>query len=253
MENDTRSPLLDLPAELRLEIYSHVLCTRCKIPLRHPRSRYIGLLYACRQIQSEFEPEILKSMQVVLARTARESLAGWDDEITFSDIHCLHDLENLTVHGSINFGHCTPDGHRVSRQQHPLRKLLYMHFNALAIRITSLRDVERHAIVLRWLFKSFCKQDRVKAPFPTRFRLDWSEALVHALGMNGSSLRVVNAQWAERVTSYQIWHSEVELTEDGAQRAITFERLRSEQTPPEPSLHDRVASQSTEDKTQHTS
>ncbi|KAJ8114464.1 hypothetical protein OPT61_g3663 [Boeremia exigua] len=51
-----RSRLLELPAELRVEIYSFVLD-----PLRSPPSTYSGLLLTCKLIKSEIEFELEKA------------------------------------------------------------------------------------------------------------------------------------------------------------------------------------------------
>jgi hypothetical protein len=57
------SPLLSLPAELRLAIYDFAIPD---IPLHHHRSRYVGLVNTCRLMRTEAEPIILKRICATL-------------------------------------------------------------------------------------------------------------------------------------------------------------------------------------------
>jgi hypothetical protein len=56
---DAASPLLQLPTELRLQIYGYVVPD---VPLSVPPNQFTGLLYSCKTILNELEPEICKHL-----------------------------------------------------------------------------------------------------------------------------------------------------------------------------------------------
>ena len=61
------SPLLRLPCELRLRIYDGLLPI---IPLKSdsPPTQFTGLLYSCKTIQHELEPEICKRIATAIVK-----------------------------------------------------------------------------------------------------------------------------------------------------------------------------------------
>ncbi|PSN66297.1 hypothetical protein BS50DRAFT_669098 [Corynespora cassiicola Philippines] len=94
MENTRYSPLLALPAELRLNIYSYMVPGR---PLDVPPSHWTGLLYTCREIKAEFEPEIIKKSQKFLTSIQERCIKQREEEIRIKMPSNIHELRNLTI------------------------------------------------------------------------------------------------------------------------------------------------------------
>lgn len=94
MDKDTAANLIQrLPSEIRLHIYSYVVP---KIPLMIPPREFSGLLYSCKAIQAELEPEICKSMaRFIGAIAAKIRICG--DEMTYTPPTSLQGWLNLTI------------------------------------------------------------------------------------------------------------------------------------------------------------
>ncbi|KAH4929626.1 hypothetical protein HBI79_123000 [Parastagonospora nodorum] len=92
--------LLELPVELRLRIFHYVLPEN---PLQVQPADFSGLLYSCKTIQEELEPEICKALaqnlheiasRIILMNTGRH--AG--HEIIYTPPTTFHGWLNLTVY-----------------------------------------------------------------------------------------------------------------------------------------------------------
>jgi hypothetical protein len=94
MEDKTGSPLLDLPAEIRNRVYEHVVPD---VPLRYPRSNYVGLVYSSKQLRSELEPIVITKTVAWLEVITESCFRDFNDIFTFTRPQTLHDLENLKV------------------------------------------------------------------------------------------------------------------------------------------------------------
>lgn len=129
------SQLLDLPAELRLQIYEYAVPA---IPLHARRAEYTGLVYACKHTQTEVTPLILQRMRDIFVGISKECLEVWDEEVTFSNAQTLHELENLVVERRVKV--------KMSTKDHPLTQLLDMHFKRLNIRLSHTSVNEKKAM-----------------------------------------------------------------------------------------------------------
>jgi hypothetical protein len=85
--------LLSLPVELRLHIYSYVVP---KTPLEMPLNTYSGLLYSCKAIRDELEPDICKKMAAHVDGIA-SSIQKGGDSITYTCPSTVTGWLNLTV------------------------------------------------------------------------------------------------------------------------------------------------------------
>lgn len=83
------SPLLDLPAELRLLIYD-------KIGRRTEPSNFTNLLLTCKALYNELEPDICKAFAKTVEGIAA-SIRADGDEILYTPPTTLHGWLNLTV------------------------------------------------------------------------------------------------------------------------------------------------------------
>jgi hypothetical protein len=124
------SPLLELPAELRLRIYNFVVST---IPLSAPPAQYAGLLYSCKFIRQELEPEILKRMTVFLfdvqdrcRHVHPEDMV--DDRLQDLEFNVPQDLPSL-----YNLRVQRPSYHKLFTRDDPFMALMYIYFNTLSI------------------------------------------------------------------------------------------------------------------------
>jgi hypothetical protein len=125
------SPLISFPAELRLRVYNFVLP---QIPLSAPPSQYTGLLYSCRLVRQELEPEILKRMTAFLfdiqgrcRHIHPEDMLddGVPEDLAFNVPQDLDSLYNLRVE--------RPSYEKLFTREDPFMALLYMYFNTLTI------------------------------------------------------------------------------------------------------------------------
>jgi hypothetical protein len=227
MHKTTHSPLLSLPAELRLEIYAHIIPP---IPLAEPRSHYAGLVYTCKQLRLEFEPLILKRMQYVLSELARQADQGWNhDAVTFSPFTTLHELENLVVSACTAFGRnvVNVDWYVVRggpRFDAPLRDLLMWHFDSLTMNVSPRRRTangeEEQKKWLRVMLGRFLReQEACRRPNVKRFRLDWSASFPctskHSWPIRGTML--------EQIFDRKVWRIGFEMDGEGRQVAAGLE------------------------------
>jgi hypothetical protein len=197
----THSPILDLAAELRLEIYDYVIP---QVPLSVPRSQYAGLVYACRQMKMEVEPLVVKRMQRILTVIAAEAAEGWDDDLTFSQVDTVSDVKNIAVGGRFNFEPATES--RRSRRDHPLLNLLDMHLDSLRVKMTYVQVkselYQRERLWSRWLLHRFTRRaDQPNTPRVKAFRLEWRGTPMCAWRM----LRPFTNGWKERVRARGVW------------------------------------------------
>lgn len=116
------SILLSLPAELRLRIYEFVVPI---IPLTAPPSEYNGLLYSCRVIRNEMEPEILKRMIAFLLERQDNCRKVYPEDLIFREPRNLEELYSLEV--------SRPHSHSMFSRKDPFMALMYMHFRTLTI------------------------------------------------------------------------------------------------------------------------
>jgi hypothetical protein len=132
--------ILSLPAELRLNVYSFVLTSS---PLSFPHSAYAGLLYSCKAIYSELEPEIIKRATSVLRSIQDRCRAEHGDiEWKYDEPKCIRELYNMKVCGVIarknslvkhssQFTH--PSRYGMFARSDPFMALFYLHFSTLTI------------------------------------------------------------------------------------------------------------------------
>lgn len=116
------SPLLDLPAELRLFVYHFVLRA---VPLAPPRDEYAGLLYSCRFVYQELGAEILKRMGVFLVSRQVRCQAQYEGDLLFKMPQTLEELYNLQV--------WRPLRPKMFSRDDPFMAVMYLHFTSLTI------------------------------------------------------------------------------------------------------------------------
>ncbi|KAF2643789.1 hypothetical protein P280DRAFT_216762 [Massarina eburnea CBS 473.64] len=120
------SPLLSIPTELRLQIYTYLVP---HIPLSCPPTRFTGLLYSCKYIRSELEPEILKRMTSFLQDVQRRVSGSGQPDFIFHTPKTLGEVLNLKVERG--YGRDGTDIMFV--RSDPFMAVLYMHLNSLRI------------------------------------------------------------------------------------------------------------------------
>jgi hypothetical protein len=227
MNDNTPCHFLLLPAELRLQIYNYVIP---EVPLRQPRTQYSGLVFSCRQTRAELEPTILKVMRDVLAGIAEACTEIWHHDITFKTFHTLSELENLTVLGGFDWRRRRPLGeypHR--RSDHPLVKLLEMHFHALTIKAACKHDdteLEAHGIYSTWITEPFIASptdDAKRRPAVKSFEYDCSAIFTCTRALP----RDLRLGLKKSIIREHVWELCTRKNEDGHSIAFRFERLPS--------------------------
>ncbi|KAF2122871.1 hypothetical protein BDV96DRAFT_639429 [Lophiotrema nucula] len=88
------SPLLRLPAELRLKIYSYVAP---EFSLRHPPSQYTGLIYTCQQTRAELENEFLKGFTTFLNDFKDVMQKRRREIINFKEPTSIYEMGNFMI------------------------------------------------------------------------------------------------------------------------------------------------------------
>jgi hypothetical protein len=221
MEDKTGSPLLDLPAEIRNRVYEHVVPD---VPLRYPRSNYVGLVYSSKQLRSELEPIVITKTVAWLEVIADSCLRDFNDIFTFTCPQTLHDLENLKLHGQISFEktlliHRTPRTHR----HHRINLFLCLHFESLAITLACNHfepSQQTHCIVATdWILRCFSYREKHRVIPCRRFKFDWSEAFA-------CPLRVLKRPQLNEIESHGDWSVSSETNPDGSVIIVSLERIR---------------------------
>jgi len=125
------SPFIELPAELRLRVYNFVVSA---IPLAAPPTQYRGLLYSCRLVRRELEPEILKRMTAFLLDVQSRCrhvhpedmvVDGSPQDLEFNIPRDMPSLYNLRIY--------RPSYDRLFGRDDPFMALMYIYFNTLTI------------------------------------------------------------------------------------------------------------------------
>jgi hypothetical protein len=223
MHDTTPCALLLLPAELRLQIYNYVIP---KVPLSQPRTQYSGLVFSCKQTRAEMEPTILKIMHDVLAGIAKTCLEVWQDDITFATSHTLFELENLTVLGGFKWRR-TPESYNQRRWDHPILKLLKMHFHALTIKAACKHDdtdSRPHGVYFHWIafpFKDPLRKDAKRGTAVKSFEFDCSATRTCPYARR----RSLSARIIKDINSAGIWEVRVREDEDRNTINVRFGRL----------------------------
>lgn len=114
----TGSPLLDLPAELRLKIYHH-------IGLKTQSFLFRGLLLSCRQLRDEVEPELSKVIQREVEDIA-DAIRAIGDEIVYTPPTNFHGWLNLTV--------SRPKRANMFHKQDPFNRFKYIYFDTFTVK-----------------------------------------------------------------------------------------------------------------------
>lgn len=212
--------LLRLPAELRLRIYDHVIPT---VPLSEPRSHYIGLLYASKQIRSEVEPEILKAMRNALITFLNAARRGYIASITFKEFRTLHELENLILHVHMD---CEPSTgqskvqayHRMKR----LRRLIEWRFNVLTVNVSGTERYAAHVGPATWwrgfVFRFALTNGDLPLPAIKMIRIDWREANV----VLGAEDIFMTETWHARLRKDGLWGYDEKRNGDGRVVAVVM-------------------------------
>lgn len=86
--------ILNLPLELRLDIYAFILPDMDA--LLHPSSLYTGLLYSCKAIKLEMEAEFCKNLKQML-ETIQERLRARGEAMRFLPPISFHEMRNITI------------------------------------------------------------------------------------------------------------------------------------------------------------
>lgn len=87
------SPILRLPSELHLHICSFIIPEN---PLTVPPKEYSGLLFTCKALRDELEPEICKRIASAIHDLAAR-IRNEGDDINYTPPTTLHGWRNLTV------------------------------------------------------------------------------------------------------------------------------------------------------------
>jgi hypothetical protein len=96
MDPTIPSPLLDLPTELRLEIYSHII-RWVPAPTSAHLQGHQGLLLSCHQVYKEFAAEAVKATNRFLD-SVQQGWAGTDHgPLRLPTLAKLPDTINITV------------------------------------------------------------------------------------------------------------------------------------------------------------
>ncbi|KAF2686692.1 hypothetical protein K458DRAFT_416044 [Lentithecium fluviatile CBS 122367] len=173
------SPLIALPAELRLRVYDFVIPP---IPLSAPPS---GLLSSCNFIRQELEHEILKRMAAFLLDVQARCRRVHAEDMDFSIPQNLGDLFNFHV--------SRPNNKYSFTRIDPFMALMYMHFNTLYITATSPPDFEPSPFRVRRVLQSntrnLCMWMSTRAaeknqPAANRIVYDWShdpQTFIHSI------------------------------------------------------------------------
>jgi hypothetical protein len=225
MNHDTSCQLLHLPAELRLHIYSYVVPD---IPLSVSRAQYQGLLSCCRQIRSEIEPDILRAMRNMLAKITRDSLEGWNDDITFNAPQNLGELENLQGTAHICWRDLTP-GVPVKRHNHPLLGLLGMHFNIVNIQATCKHknddeaEITPHCIWMRWIILPFASSYSSRDGLVHLNMLEFSYTDMLTC-TQGGWIQPIRRYHAQKIRRARVWDFKQLENEYGEETGIRLKR-----------------------------
>jgi hypothetical protein len=98
--------LLELPTELRLQIYSYFLPD---VPLSVPPNEFTGLLYSCKTILYELEPEICKRLTVAVNAIDELIRASWDGKgIQYTPPTTVRGWRSLDVYRTVESKHFMP-------------------------------------------------------------------------------------------------------------------------------------------------
>jgi hypothetical protein len=98
--------LLELPTELRLQIYSYFLPD---VPLSVPPNEFTGLLYSCKTILYELEPEICKRLTVAVNAIDELIRASWDGKgIQYTPPTTFRGWRSLDVYRTVESKHFMP-------------------------------------------------------------------------------------------------------------------------------------------------
>jgi hypothetical protein len=232
MDAATCCRLLDLPAEMRLLIYSYVVPD---IPLSVPRAQYQGLVYTCKQTRNELEPEIFQAMRSVFTKITQEICERFDDDITFSTFHSFRELENIQIKARLSWR--IKERHALNyRDFHPIRKLLDFHFDAVTIYIKCKPGPDNGyyakppcAWFMDWIVKPFFKR-------PERVAIKLKSLVVdHTEELTCSHARVIRVSRisASRILNSKIWDIKHYKNDDGQEVAFRLMRCSDSTTPDE--------------------
>lgn len=112
------SPLLDLPAELRLAIYR-------QIGLKSQSHLFRGLLLSCKQLRNEVEPELSKVIQREVESIA-DAIRANGDEIVYTQPTTFHGWLNLTV--------SRPKRANMFHKKDPFNRFKYIYFDTFTVK-----------------------------------------------------------------------------------------------------------------------
>lgn len=184
--------LLNLPTELRLHIYMHVVPNE---PLSVPTSQYTGLLYSCRTIRNELESDICKRIASDV-NCIVELIHAVGDEIRYTPPTTFYGWRNLTIERPTK-----PD---MFHSNDPFYGFMPFHFDTLTTVFYNghvLSNIYQHTVEnLAREMERACQETGL-VPAMKKWVLDWSSDYRYELQLRGvdKSRVCANLVWTWRV------------------------------------------------------
>jgi hypothetical protein len=122
MENQI-SPLLKIPVEVRLLIYAFLVEDIQTYALS--TSIYVGLLYSCKVIKSEMEPELCKEFTKIIEHI-QENLRERGEAMRFVPPKTYEEMRNLTIE--------RPQGQSMFMKRDPGLWVSYLRFHTITMK-----------------------------------------------------------------------------------------------------------------------
>ncbi|KAH7080618.1 hypothetical protein BKA63DRAFT_488357 [Paraphoma chrysanthemicola] len=228
MNDRAKSAFLNLPAELRLQVYNYAIPG---IPLSQPRSHYNGLITACRQTRVEVEALILERMRQTLSGIAEESLGKFRDIILFTIPQTLQELSNLSIEMRVAW-RVVGNSWDERWTRHPVLGLLDLRLNLLTIKIScnhDENDAAEHEVHLRWMLARFMSTEPEQhVPRINKLNLNWVAASP-LYGCPWARFRrdFMGFDDIRNITRDHVWQYTVSKYQARLPLAIRLERLRN--------------------------
>lgn len=154
--------LLQLPTELRLQIYEYVVPA---IPLRAPKNEFLGLAQTCQQLRAEVVPIILRAMRNAFAAITQPGLEHCDYKIVIKPARNLHELYHGEIQMVFNF---TSPSERTARSCIMMHELLDFAFETCTMKVNcdhfSTDALQGYKIFLSGCLRLFVTE----VPYPIR-------------------------------------------------------------------------------------
>ncbi|KAH7068087.1 hypothetical protein BKA63DRAFT_105968 [Paraphoma chrysanthemicola] len=211
--------LIHMPTEIRLQIYSYVVPDA---PLKFPSNVYSGLLYCCKTIKDELEPELCKSIAVCaheIAKRIREK----GDEILYTP--------PTTLSGWLHLTFSRPKTKNMFVDGDPFLEFMHLHF--ITLTITFHNDAqgyeyyrgrpETYQVAARTLATHIRKSSRLDTtgacPAMRNCILDWSRSPSYASDWIMKSLGG---------NAMDLWEADAWLDDWGVMTGVSFSKKELE-------------------------